>query len=373
MKNIVPNENCLSEAQLLQYLRDECSSAEEKAIDRHLTHCPMCSDALEGAMLLNSARLERSLGRLDVKIETRFSDKKHDDHKAAMIVEEPIMTVVKSPRKWGWLWAAAGIAALAVAGLWFFTKPMDYNIASPVASDTPNVTLPDTSGLQRTIPNNGVIPAETAQNTPKTGAETSPIDNKQPVSTDKDVAIATEKPDANSTINNRQADVASTAVQPTTSKPIYTEGGTSKAKDEESKLDEVVVADNYNKTQKKESAVQTAPAESNINDYPGAAAQNNVRAPSPSRAVKTKQATDNGATDYQIGMQFYQKGQFQETIAPLNRVLAKQNSGEVYQNALWYLANSYLKLGRKQDAQILLKRIVAEKGMFAQQAAALLK
>ena len=83
MKNIVPNENCLTEAQLLQYLGDECSSAEEKAVDRHLTHCPMCSDALEGTMLLNSARLERSLGRLDVKIETRFSDKKHVEHKAA--------------------------------------------------------------------------------------------------------------------------------------------------------------------------------------------------------------------------------------------------------------------------------------------------
>jgi TolA-binding protein len=365
MKNIVPNENCLTETQLLQYLRDECSSAEEKAIDRHLTHCPLCSDALEGAMLLNSSRLERSLGRLDVKIETRFSDKKHVEQKATIIEEEPIMTVVKSPRKWGWLWAAASVVVLAAAGLWLFTKPMNYDVASPVVANTQPTTI-DTLGSQTATPNNSVGQTETAQNTPNTGN----LNNNQPLSTDKEVAVATP----NTATSNHQADVATTTAQPTTSKPIYTEGATSKAKQEETYLDEITIADANNKTRKKESASQNAPAaESNINDYPGAAAQNSVPAPSQSRSAKVKQAPESGLADYQIGMRFYQKGAFNEAIAPLNRVLAKQNTPDVYQNALWYLANSYLKLGKKQEAQSLLQRIVSEKGVYAQQAAALLK
>lgn len=361
----VPNENCLTEAQLLQYLSDECSSAEEKAIDRHLTHCPLCSDALEGAMLLNSSRLERSLGRLDVKIETRFSDKKHVEQKAAIIEEEPIMTVVKSPRKWGWLWAAASVVVLAAAGLWFFTKPMDYEVASPIVVNTQPTTL-DSLGSQTTIPNSSVGQTETAQNTPKTGN----LNNNQPISTDKDGTVATP----NTATTNHQADVASTTAQSTTSKPIYTEGATSKAKQEETYLDEITIADANSKPHKKETAPQNAPAaESSINDYPGAAAQNSVPAPSQSRSAKVKQATDNGLGDYQTGMRLYQKGAFNDAIAPLNRFLAKQSSGDLYQNALWYLANSYLKLGKKQDGQSLLQRIVSEKGVYAQQAAALLK
>lgn len=365
MKNIVPNENCLTEAQLLQYLSDECSSAEEKAIDRHLTHCPLCSDALEGAMLLNSSRLERSLGRLDVKIETRFSDKKHIEQKAAIIEEEPIMTVVKSPRKWGWLWAAASVVVLAGASLWFFTKPMNYDVASPVVTNTQQPAL-DSLGSPISAQNSSVGQTETAQNTPKTGN----LDNNQPVPTDKNGTAATP----NTATTNHQADVATTTVQPTTSKPINTEGASSKTKDEETYLDEITVADANNKSRKKETAPQNAPAaESNINDYPGAAAQNSVPPSSPTRAVKMKQAPENGLTDYQTGMRFYQKGAFNEAIAPLNRVLAKQNTPDVYQNALWYLANSYLKLGKKQEAQSLLQRIVSEKGVYAQQAAALLK
>lgn len=370
MKNIVPNENCLTEAQLLHYLRDECSTAEEKAIDRHLTICPMCSDALEGAMLLNSARMERSLAHVEAKIDTRFSDKKHDERKAVILEEDeqPTMTVVKSPRKWGWLWAAASLAVIAGASLWILTKPMNYDMASPVANNT---TLPDSNAPQvATAVPTADSEIGTSQNATKTGTGLGTPSS----STNRDVAIATEK--AADQGFPTPPPVATTTSQPqnnaptTASKPNYTEGVPLVANADEKK--DVDIADTYNKERKKETSVPSPQAESSVNDYPGAA-QSNVNPPSPTRAVKTKQPPDNSLTEYQIAMQFYQKGQFQDAIAPLNRVLAKQNSGNLYQDALWYLANSYLKLGQKQDAQVLLRRIVSEKGKYAQQAAALLK
>ena len=89
--------------------------------------------------------------------------------------------------------------------------------------------------------------------------------------------------------------------------------------------------------------------------------------------AKAKQPVDDGLADYQLGMQFYTKGQYKEAIAQLNRVLANQSKGDVYENALWYLANSYLKSKKPQEGRSLLQRIVAEKGKYAQQAEALLK
>ena len=259
---------------------------------------------------------------------------------------------------------------IAAAGLWILTKPMDYNVASPVADTT---TLPDSNAPQVTM----AVPTadstvETTQNTTKTGTGL----GTTPSSTNRDVAVATEKtdeqgfptPPAATPTTHTQANSAPA----TASKPNYTEGSPLAANAEETKDADVAVADTYNKERKKEQSATNVQAESSINNYPGAA-QNNVGKASPSREVKTKQTANTALMEYQIGMQFYQKGAFNEAIGSLNRALAKPNNENVYQDALWYLANSYLKLGKKQDAQILLKRIVSEKGKYAQQAAALLK
>ena len=142
---------------------------------------------------------------------------------------------------------------------------------------------------------------------------------------------------------------------------------------DDAKLQEVIVVDANKKgssTKAKQTRQVQVPPPS-VNNYPGAAAQNNIRTESAS--TPSKQKTDDGLANYQIGMQFYVKEEYSQAVSQLNRVLAKQNKGVVYENALWYLANSYLKLGKKQDGQALLQRIVTEKGKYATQAAAMLK
>lgn len=396
MKNVVPNENCLTEVQLLRYLHDECSADEVRAIDRHLTHCPMCSDALEGAMLLNTARLERSLKHLDTKITTQFSDKT-----PFIEAEKPVMTVVKSPKRRGWLLAAASIAALFGLGIWILTKPFEADFSSSVAAtDTvPNYQVPPQASTETNM-----AQAESSKKDSKTSDESIVNESKnanlsenntgtQPsskeIEANDDVAVVQDKQN-NAIVNTPQADFGTTsAKKPVATRPAVTtnqpetEGVALSAKDaleqqrkktEESALKEVVVADSYKKASNaKEKARSSQPTAtpSSVNNYPGAAAQNAVT--ETQSLAKAKQSTDNGLADYQIGMQYYTKGQYKEAIGQLNRVLAKQSQGDVYENALWYLANSYLKMNKTIEAKGILKRIVAEKGKYAQQAAALLK
>ena len=147
-----------------------------------------------------------------------------------------------------------------------------------------------------------------------------------------------------------------------------------KDKADDAKMQEVVVADSYKKASsaKEKQTRQVQTAKPNVNNYPGAAAQNNV-SPEGASAKYNQPIVDDGLADYQIAMQYYTQADYNQAIVQLNRVLGKQSRGVVYENALWYLANGYLKLGKKQEGQGLLQRIVAEKGKYATQATALLK
>ncbi len=377
MNNIIPKENCLTEVQLLHYLHDECRTDEVRAIDHHLTHCPMCSDALDGIMLLGKGRLERSLKHLDAQIDTRFSSKNK-----VFDIEKPVLTVVKKSKNRPWLWAAASIAILATAGIVLLTKPFDPTSTVPTVANTDGTSRNNREGEstpyqptnQETIsPQNGVAQTNPLKNLEKTGVNRGVVDNKTPETTNIDMSKAEENPVLTTTTNGAKSDVESTKPEPIKTTE-NTEGDVSfvqkQTKDVEAKRQEVVAAD-ANKIKEKQ-ARQAQAAPSSVNNYPGAAAQN-VVVESKAKATREKLPTDNGLADYQIGMQYYTKEDYNQAIAQLNRVLAKQSKGVVYDNALWYLANSYLKLDKKQEGRALLQRIVTEKGKYASQAAALLK
>ncbi len=369
MKNVVPKEDCLTELQLLRYLHDDCSADVMRAIDHHLTHCPMCSDALEGTMLLGKHRLERSLKHLDAKIDTRFSDKTK-----VFEMEKPVLTVVKKPKRRLWLWAAASIAILATAGIVLLTKPVDPLFTLPTVANTEGRTSSYETTTERAIASqNGVSQANSLNKEGETGVDKGVADGNTPADANNDISRTDDRSVAATTTSGGRSEVGTKplAIENTEGDVAFAQKQT---KDDDAKIQDVAVADSYNKTNSaKEKQAQASPTTSQSdNNYPGAAAQN-VMIERQSRAAKAKQITSDGLADYQIGMQFYTKEDYNSAIAQLNRVLAKQNKGVVYENALWYLANSYLKLGKNQDGRILLQRVVAEKGKYAQQAAALLK
>jgi hypothetical protein len=54
MKNSMGLTGCLSESQLISYLKNELTPAQNREIELHITDCELCSDALEGLRLIKN-------------------------------------------------------------------------------------------------------------------------------------------------------------------------------------------------------------------------------------------------------------------------------------------------------------------------------
>jgi TolA-binding protein/anti-sigma factor RsiW len=115
------NEQHISQQDLLRYVEDDCSRTEMRAIDRHLATCPMCSDAVEGLMLLSDPSV--AVAQLDKKIDEKVAEKiveKPIGTPVEQPVEKPIFEVVKRPF-WQQRWAAAAAVLLMASGsIWVY-------------------------------------------------------------------------------------------------------------------------------------------------------------------------------------------------------------------------------------------------------------
>jgi TonB family protein len=68
--NISEFGDCFSEEKLVKYVNNELSSEENSVIDKHLEHCEMCSDVVDGLLMMDSAS--------DIFIEKKLLDEEID-------------------------------------------------------------------------------------------------------------------------------------------------------------------------------------------------------------------------------------------------------------------------------------------------------
>lgn len=399
MKQIVPNDNCLTPDQILRYLQDESSPLEMRGVDSHLQQCPMCSDAVEGAMTLPTAELTQAFSR----IQTKISDKS-----ALLTVEKRGMRVVHRSEKRYWLMGtAASVALLVVAGFWFFQSKKETSQAvvatesvlekeipaisldstAPYAmADAPKVeenaagnavfmpkTIPPViSKSQSTIksadlPPNTVVPAPQSE---YSLVQQVPAPMASPAEKE-DKAIAEEKTQQKSSESESALKAKMAEVQ--------TEQGF-----DISNNPQLTQTDSHQKSKASmaRSIPDSAPHQAN---YSGAANQNVVipdvkrsgadYATKAKELSKAKKETAPLKDDYnylKAGIRLYEDKQYDIAIGNFNRVIAQEPSGDNYEKALWYLANAYSKKGDNATYKTLLIRIVAEKGKFAAQAEKLL-
>jgi anti-sigma factor RsiW len=399
MKQIVPDANCLTPDQIVRYLQDETSPVETRAVDRHLEQCPLCSDALEGAMQLPTAQLAETFSGIKAKISDKY---------VIETVEKPIMRVVHRPAKRYWLMgaAAASVAVLAVASFWFFqsktteskavatvenkvenTVPMPILLDSTASSPTfaavdvekDSKILEKSDVLSKSAPPPISAP-KTATNTGKsTEISSNSIDSAPPA----EYSMVQKVPTLNSEKGNND-EKSENSLQ-----------GLAKAKESTTELSTPSVnADNQgsfdisNNPQLREVennkngdivAARSAPTQKN---YPVGATQN-ASIPTENRSVLDSYAMAKKSKALQktlpvqnalvSGIHFFNNKKYDLAIADFNRLLTQEKTGQNYETALWYLANTYLKKGEKATAKKLLNRIVAEKSKFSEEASALLK
>jgi tetratricopeptide (TPR) repeat protein len=397
------NDKHISQENLLRYVEDDCSRTEMREIDRHLATCPMCSDAVEGLMLLSAptVAVDNLNKKIDEKVATLTAEKPLETS-AEMPVLSPMLTVVKRPF-WQQRWAAAAAVLLLVGGsFWVFNnaqKAKNQVVASSESAVSPNS---DTVANPNTPPQYAA--AETAKNDAKTAAPIELKTGDKVVSTpvaSNDVARA-ETADANANFKDssakNQTDGVSEKVAASAPKPSA----------------DIAVADNVT-VKPSAPAYSSAPAYDRTRDYPGASIQNTVQrseTPVPAKAksasvtkleqknddVKQSKSTENAkevivtsaakakkqetstpsvsSTSDQIlsRADLYFKQKYYETAAAdYAQFINLETSGDRYERAFFQLATCYVNMNRKADAKVIFQKLVGMNGQYERAAKKALK
>lgn len=115
--DIFQNSSCLSKEKLLAYSRGTLSAAEQHEVEKHLTDCELCSDALEGIELLHSTHpLDDTVSEISAKYTSGH--------------EQPQIN--------RWWYAAASVVLLIATG-WVFSVYNNFN-EEKIASKLPEAT-----------------------------------------------------------------------------------------------------------------------------------------------------------------------------------------------------------------------------------------
>jgi TolA-binding protein len=349
MKQIVPNDKCLTQDQILRYLRDECQASEVKAIDKHLTHCPMCSDALEGAMMMDDKALESSYAHVEAFISEKTNE---------ILLNKTPLKVVRTPTRYlrTALIAAASVAALAAASIWLFTKPLDSasNTESKIAAaPTESIQAADSAYFAQT-PN--VVEEKAADAKPIQKLEKDFAQSNEPLATATNEVKKPITPPSNAAPKDDIAQASEPA--PTT-----------KAKEI---ADKMVMSDQANAEKEGNNREEVQAKQETYK------AQKMEQAAAPKAAKTMSKAKANNSDEVDIktlnkGISFFQVKDYDKAISAFNSILAQQSEGELYEKALWYSANAYFQNKNKTASKAVYQRIAKEKGSFATQAETILK
>jgi TolA-binding protein len=388
------NEQHISQENLLRYVEDDCSRLEMREIDRHLALCPMCSDAVEGLMLLSEPSM--AVAHLNKRIDEKVAEKINAQPAETPLetpLEQPILTVIKRPF-WQQRWAAAAAVLLLASGsIWVFKntqnaeKQVVVSTKSEISTDTissappqyaaaetaktgeisAKLSAPNSSGLTQSKENRrGVLKdnlerkSETISNdkTPQKEAEPSAeiALADQNITVEKTVPKPTSAPVTYAPQTDRTRDYAGASAQ--NSVPSATISASAKAKDAEvakagdaeneskktnKSLEEVVVVGS-SKAKKSMPAAKAPPSVSMTPDYILSSADG------------------------------YFKQKYYETAATeYTRFLNTETSGDRHERALFQLATCYVKLNKKADAKIIFEKISAMNGQYERAAKKALK
>ena len=366
MKQIVPNDNCLTQEQILRYLRDETSPDETRAIDRHLSRCPMCSDAMEGAMMLDSKDLEKAFLQSKAYILEKTNEEK---------LQKTALKVVRTPNRYlrYALSAAASLAVLVVAAIWIFTKPLSESkeIITEAPPQYNESKAADSAYFEQK-------PLVLEPKSPEANANTSSnyaMDKSTSTKTENQIAAV----ESNKSIDNQDVKSddnlnISTAAAPVPKKEAKedavatysdNDGVSAKNKDRVEEKAAVEYSAQERKLSKSKNAKNAAPSTEGYTALPSA--------PAAARAKRSESVQEMDNRVLNQGVKYFQEKEYDKAIGEFNSLLTRQSEGVMYEKALWYTANAYYQKNSKTNSKAIYQRIVKEKGTFAAQAEVILK
>jgi hypothetical protein len=373
----ISNEQCLTEEQLLRYAEGAMTRGEERAVDRHIASCDMCSDAVEGAMMLPVPDFKKhsaSIGdRIDKTFEKNLLEKaKNTEGPPPKENTTQTLKPVRSLRLFRWVAvAAASILVLATAGIWLLTTDAPPSQEAKTAatetiieapqqtdnmlSDTLKTSVP--SGILSDANSNGNIAAVPQM-------PTKPIISKPTPTSDGTFAdVETEaKKDKNIEAPALQS-APRPAVQPVDNQPVMNEKPSGELSDFSKEQEQVSSYKQSNEAAKSKKKTEDRMASTNAQSKmtPSAAPM-----PAAKMAISDEQL-------FQTGVSYFNQQDYSNALSNFNKVKPEKVNSDVYEQVQWLSAMSQLKQGKKVIAKSILESIVVGKGKYATQAAEVLK
>lgn len=348
---IFSKTECPSSDIILKYIKRELTSEEQHGVETHLTDCQICSDELEGFLLLkNKDKLNKTVAALNLKIENRIK-KSVTPHR---------MRIKK-------FYAIAASIILLIGSTFiisqFFNKSYE-NLAENEVSKTKQINEEENS-IKSTYKSEKSEEVIKEVNTPTANKnnQTKKENVKQDLISNNSISKGknfdmdnNEDEELNTTsIDTNLYKNADISIEISMADVDDVINDTEKNKQEKDKLDNVSGNNVFAASErssvslfKKNKNNKSAAAGVETNNYPA------------------EKQVENSTDIYNKGYNLFQNKKYSEAIPLFDSVLTinQQYTAE----AEWHKALSLIHLNKNEQAKVILKKIIETNGKFATQA-----
>lgn len=386
--NIWTPSSCISQSQLLNYIRQNLDRDEVYLVESHLNDCPICSDAIDSLMEVDIQVTEQSLTDIQSDIEQRIFDR-HPVTKSTPIVRMPFIEteqhkpviVIKSTNRYRWMVAASILLFMGLGGysIYSFIKSQDHQLAhqttagnlkpvdyhKPIDTDAneirqikskPPINQPDvvasTPASTHQEPSFKSIPIEPQSPARAEQSANQNVAKRESVATANDVAIQSPS-------NARQSrDEQEQMAAPISQANDYMEDKKAVEPYKEAlvkKSSSVGLSNSKPAAFNQRSNQLTYPHQSNNANQDNSYQLAETNEAKKSKASKdTKQQQDN----YEIALQYVNAGDYKNSIPYFEKAL-KNRQGNAKEDIQFQLAQAYLNAGMNRKAERLFETLAA--------------
>jgi hypothetical protein len=347
VNNIFSLSNCLSKQQLVNYIQQKMDRDEVYLVESHLNDCPFCSDAIDGLMDADLTEMQNTIQEIKpTLIHT------HIQHLPSEKTNTDPAPLTISSNKNKWMIAASILLLFGLGGysVYSFVHHQRHELAK---NEEPKSIPTETTYTETSTPRSTEIVQLR-------------VPDKEIKNLDKKEAVPTQKVESAKKIVAKEIQEQTPEVQ----KQIVAEPMKQRKIESEPLIETQKYHDNYSQNQskalaeadqEKELAIRlktSAVGMSNKKNAPqirnNAANQLNYSSDNNSNNI---QYTPTGISDYENGITSYNQGDYRKSINYLERAFENAKKSEE-DDIEYYLAMSYLKIGRENKAENLFKKLM---------------
>ncbi len=379
LTNIWIEGNCLSQAQLLDYIQQKLDRDEMYMVETHINDCPFCSDALDGLFAEDIKQTSTQFSEIKLlgeeQIRKTFSTETlQPDHKQKEESKKSTaLTFSFTKSKWS---VAAGLLLLVGLGGYSVYSYYEAQQHHELALETSNSKLDKTEyKINRDTNANEInhLSVKAIEDIPNPEEQTKKVNRSVDIDKKEDLTQAVKNlpftPNANPTIRESSASLdAPISKQETANESkVVADKEMQNQSDDYAKSEQKYVAP-QNEIQAKPSVAGMKKSKDMITNYAPSANQMNYSSYENNASKSTDEvAVVQGATissastsktgsDFEKGKTLFNRGNFKKSIRLFEKALQESNASNK-EDIQYYLAQAYIEVGENEKALALISTL----------------